>query len=530
MSRPSRQPLIGFILVAILGGLIGTLLPRPKVLITGPAPYQVPRTFGGTALRMAMVHDVLHQRYPRHSEAYYEDRIRRVTKRLAESSSDEPSLEELALLDDLSAALDHLGRAEEAVETQLRKLELLRRHFPEALADTPPPFFDDAECIGATNTEEAMRRVSLPDPAPARMSAYRTHANLGTHLIHASLRAALQGDASERRRLEQGLEHIRTAIGIRPGAHFGREEWQVNAVETLLAHMDGDGLRYDLFGNDLKADLSRYRRRRLDLWGHRPLHVWHVERAALDQWMAGPEASPDGRERGLEPAARIRRAILRIQRHDEVGFDERESDPWPLHHRYPDGVAFDEPTLAILGMWMLGGGPNPHFALALGGIMEQIGQRHLAWAAYARALDLGGDEFAHAEHCRKRLVAIELALAATGGPDPRELRALFDKELAEGKAWQAAYQEYEAERIAAGDDPSAPGFYDEFERRHGSIATPPGPEDTLRVMTSRPPGGLPFSWEMALLGAGIGGFLGSLVGPRKGSRPKGRWSRRVARV
>ena len=60
--------------------------------------------------------------------------------------------------------------------------------------------------------------------------------------------------------------------------------------------------------------------------------------------------------------------------------------------------------------------------------------------------------------------------------------------MAEGEAWQAAYQQYEADRIAAGEDPEAPEFYAAFERAHGSIATPAGAEDTLRVRTRRAPG------------------------------------------
>jgi len=520
MTRPSRQPLYGFVVLAILGALVSTLLPARKVLITGPAPYRTPRTFGGTALRMAMVHDVLHQRYPRHGTAYYEHRAASVRARLADVDLESnPSLEDLALLDDLSAALDHLHRAEEAVGIQQRKLRLLGEHYPDSLADIPAPFFDDPACIGIDCTEEAMRRLSQPDPEPARMSAYRTHANLGTHLIHASFRAALAGDAAARARLEEGLEHIRKAIGIRPGAHFGREEWQVNAVETLLAQLDDPTPRFDLVGNDLMADPPDDPEMFDHRWHPRsPLHTWHRERGALEAWIAGSDIPPDARQRGLEPAASLRTRIRRVNFRDPRIWDSETPHPWPPGKRYPDGVPFDEPTLAVLGMWMLGGGPNPQFALALGGIMEQVEQRHLAWAAYARALELGGESFPHAERCNGRMRAIEKSLWHDNGPSRGSLQALFEKELAEGKAWQAAYQDYEAERIAAGDDPEAPDFYAAFHRTHGSIASSPGPEDTLRIHSSRPPGRGRVDWGMALLCAGIGGLLGSLVGPREKSK------------
>lgn len=515
-ARPSRQPLYGFIVLGILGALVATIVTGPNVLLTGPAPYRVPRTFGGTALRLAMVHDVLHERYPRHGAAYYEHRVEKVRRRLAEVDLDAGAkLDDLARLDDLSAALDHLGRPDEAIEVQRRKLRILQTRHPESLADVPPPFFDDAACRGVDGTQEAMRRLSQPDPGPARMSAYRTHANLGTHLIHASIREALSGDAAARTRLEEGLQHIRTAIGIRPGAHFGREEWQVNAVETLLAQSGLAVMKVDLAGTALDRELPwASRRRGLGLSrGGGPLEIWYTERAAVEGWMAGTPA--DARESGLAPAARLRRAISRVNVGRYVRDEGEGSIPWPAASRYPDGVPFDEPTLAILGMWMLGGGPNPQSALAIGGIMEQVGQRHLAWSAYARALELGGEAFALADRCHERMRVIEKSLAADGGPRRAQLQAQFNKELAEGRAWQAAYQAYEAERISAGADPTEPGFYAAFHADHGPIATPPGPEDTLRILTHYPPGLLRFGWARILLGAGIGAFLGSLVGPRK---------------
>jgi hypothetical protein len=65
-----------------------------------------------------------------------------------------------------------------------------------------------------------------------------------------------------------------------------------------------------------------------------------------------------------------------------VGAEEGWKDAVKTPHQEP--VPFDEPTLGIIGMWGLGGGANPHFALALGEMTLRVGQRYLAWGAYDR--------------------------------------------------------------------------------------------------------------------------------------------------
>ena len=60
-----------------------------------------------------------------------------------------------------------------------------------------------------------------------------------------------------------------------------------------------------------------------------------------------------------------------------------------------------------------------------------------------------------------------------------KLREQHRTELAYGRVEQAAYQTYEAEQTAAGKDPSAPGFYDDFFRGRKPIASEPGEADTV---------------------------------------------------
>lgn len=85
----------GLAVVAILvvcGGCAGLFvgnfyrLPgqRPRTEIADyPLPHHVPKYEDGIPLRFAMVHDVIHERYPRHGEAYYRERSRLVRQQLA---------------------------------------------------------------------------------------------------------------------------------------------------------------------------------------------------------------------------------------------------------------------------------------------------------------------------------------------------------------------------------------------------------------------------------------------------------------
>jgi hypothetical protein len=187
------------------------------------------------------------------------------------------------------------------------------------------------------------------------------------------------------------------------------------------------------------------------------------------------------------------------------------SIPW---HKEP--APFDEPTLGILGMWTMGGGANPHFALALGEIMVRVKQRNIAWCAYERAAQLS-DRFwpdrtiqqEFVKHCRKRQTHLVEELAGASG-SPRDievsLRKQFDLELAYGKELQAAYEKHEAEQIARGVPLDNEHFYDGFHERYPKIATAPGMEDYVKIErdSSNP---LPAFAACLGLGLGIGAMM-----------------------
>ena len=90
------------------------------------------------------------------------------------------------------------------------------------------------------------------------LALYRTYANLGTHLIHANFPSALAGDETSREAFREGLDLIEKAVEVNPGAHFGRENWQVVAAEYMLRVMEKPELlrRYDMIGNENVVDID----------------------------------------------------------------------------------------------------------------------------------------------------------------------------------------------------------------------------------------------------------------------------------
>ena len=145
---------------------------------------------------------------------------------------------------------------------------------------------------------------------------------------------------------------------------------------------------------------------------------------------------------------------------------------------HTDFVPFDEPTLAIIGMWR-DGNASPHHALALAETMLRVGQRYIAWCAYERTVQLANGfpesiREPFTAHCRSRQEKIQEQLSAA---EVAKLRPRFEAELKHGQDYQAAYQQYEAARIAAGGDIDDAHFYDDFHAQHGAIASRVGEED-----------------------------------------------------
>jgi hypothetical protein len=137
---------------------------------------------------------VLTGRFPRNPPLYYEMRLARVTAGL------ENHPEDLAAYDDAGVACDRLGRGDEAIAWMEKKRAQLDQ-------------LDD----------------SLPEVKEQR---YRYHANLGTFLVH---RWARQGaDRAKIDEVKAARDEIARALAINPNAHFGREKYQLRAVEWIV--------------------------------------------------------------------------------------------------------------------------------------------------------------------------------------------------------------------------------------------------------------------------------------------------------
>jgi len=168
----------------------------------------------------------------------------------------------------------------------------------------------------------------------------------------------------------------------------------------------------------------------------------------------------------------------------------------------------------VLGMWMIGGGPNPHFALVLGGILERVDQPRLAWQAYQRAQTMADGIWPDPKiregfvaHCKTRQSSIEQSVP---GSNAEVWTRQFDQELAQGRKYQEAYHAYEVARIADGVPLEERTFYDKFYAQNGRIASPVGEQDSVVVPPDGDPGLISKLPAMLLFG-GIAAVIGLLV-------------------
>jgi hypothetical protein len=476
------------ILAALVGAGIGM---NQTVTRVYPLPHHIPKYEGGVTLRFAMVHDVIHERFPWHGRAYYEERNRRARAAIADEDARRetggvPSAAYFALVDDLAVGLDRLGQHREAVALMQEKMR-------------------QQEAAGLKGRD-----------------LYSSKANLGTFLILWQLQDGFNDRDAAKKRLTEGLALVRESIDVKPDAHFGREVWQAVLLEFLLASLDDPTLltRFDMVGDHLDSESAS-----IHPGFHRIRYRWKLGRLNRDaaiylRKQAGENVTDWANV--TDPKV-FREEIQKVGA--EVGWTDAVKSP----HKEP--VPFDEPVLGIVGMWRYGGGANPHFALALAEIMLRVGQRYIAWCAYERAALLGENVSTDARvvqtfvaYCRGQQDRIEKVLP----PEEREqLRPRFLKELAFGQRYQAAYQAYEEKKIREGADIDDPHFYDAFDAEHGPIATPVDEEDQYVIAHGIGSAGLSWgewfgmvSWAPVVLYAGMFAFgmacLIRLVDRRRG--------------
>jgi hypothetical protein len=480
--RPPPGQLVGLLAVLLFvggcvgGGAIAASWARPDrgATVYAPLPHHVPPSPDATPFRFAMVHDVIHERYPRHGPAYYAERERLARERLAVLHPESDGA--FGATDDVAVSLDRRGRTDEA--TTLMRDKLRRQ-----------------QTVGLEGKE-----------------LYSTYANLGEFLVRGNLRSMMGGDAESRKCVEEGRDFLRRSIVVNPTAHFGREDWQVVAVNALLdmGARPGSIHECDLIGNrldvviDIPERLQKYQltEENRAIFGRPYLYCW-----ADGLYYGNESRTTDFEVIDPEKRAGLRKCIF------PVGNETPPAGGSQRGRRAP----FDEPALWLVGEWREGTGPDPHLALCLGEIMLRVGQRYLAWNCYERASRLAdqfwptpeGREFLR-NHCAQRQATIEASLPRD---EVASLRPKFDAELAFGEAYQRDYQAYEEQKILAAANPNDEHFYDEFHAGRPPIASKVGPEEWYagEGRGSHTTAGFRAFWEWGLLTGGACVLLMALV-------------------
>lgn len=140
------------------------------------------------------VAEIIVGRFERNPPRFYDMRLERVRAHLQREAQD------LAAYDDAAVAADRLHRGDDAIAWMAQKRQQLDRR-----AKTDP------------------QRVE---------HEYRYLANLGTFHAHRWLRSGASRDRLDD--LKQARDFIAAAIKLNPEAHFGRERYQLMAIEWLL--------------------------------------------------------------------------------------------------------------------------------------------------------------------------------------------------------------------------------------------------------------------------------------------------------
>jgi hypothetical protein len=184
-TRRTRSPLAFVLLVPLLLGAIA-----PVALCLWDRD-----TLAAEAKKAPGIVEVLTGRFERQPARYHEMRLASVTREIESGSK------ALGLFDDAGVACDRLERFDEAIEWMARKRVVL----------------DETAARGKTDAHHE----------------YTYLANLGTFHAHRWLKGGAQredlGD------LVRGRDLIAAAIALNPDAHFGRERWQLMALEFLIA-------------------------------------------------------------------------------------------------------------------------------------------------------------------------------------------------------------------------------------------------------------------------------------------------------
>src|SRR5262249_9803609 len=134
-------------------------------------------------------------RFPRNPPLYYQMRLKRAAAQIVAHPDD------FAAYDDAGASCDRLQ--------------------------------DDNAAIAWMEKKRARLAQRNASDAQAHEHWNRYHANVGTFWAHRWLRHG--ADRKRIREMKTARDHIAQAIAINPDAHFGRERYQLLAMEWIIA-------------------------------------------------------------------------------------------------------------------------------------------------------------------------------------------------------------------------------------------------------------------------------------------------------
>ncbi|MFT4514997.1 MAG: tetratricopeptide (TPR) repeat protein [Planctomycetota bacterium] len=284
--------------------------------------------------------DLIVGKWHRHSDAYYQDRAVKLSTK---------SVLTLADYDDLAVAYEHLDKRDQAIEVMAGK---------------------------------AVALAAKPD----KEHQYRYHANLGTFYAHAG-------------KFDDALRELRTAVEINPGAHFGREVFQIELIE-YVAHA----------------------KKEPEVWRlHSSLrHAGYYVQLSL----ASAAISTDP-----------------VTYKPRVGWNGTRKLDWDAAYK------------ALAGMLRFGGLEGAELYRGMGELYLSKEHLNLAWWAYGRAIESGHPAAANLEMLRKTIESHwneARPHKSTGHVNPT--KADYDSKRAEADEWLARFQEAEAAAIARGED------------------------------------------------------------------------------
>ena len=282
---------------------------------------------------------------------------------------------------------------------------------------------------------------------------YSSYANLGEFLVRGNLWSMMGGDADARRGVEEGRDFLKKSIAVNPMAHFGREDWQVVAVNALLdAGARPESIQQcDLIGNRLDVVIEIPKKlRTYDLYenqaafGRPYLYCWADSLYYGDQVSA--RRSGSNRRGSACPPAEV-----------HLPSGERQSPPADGGAQRGRRAPFDEPAVAHrrrapgvrpwIRIWALvsarscsGSASATWPGIATSGRLEPYGRPVLA--------DAGGAGVPAPQPLLAPPAAHRGVASAGGGR--RNCGRNSSPELAFGEAYQRDYQAYDGAKIQAG--------------------------------------------------------------------------------